>query len=512
LKQLLENAKGERIELEVEKARGFPIGVIRQWKDGTWGIKTPHGWEYVKGPHDPKIQEHLKAMNLDKPVGIVPSEGKPQMAAIEEKPKPKKEKAPKPPKLNREEKEEKALEDKIINNRDEFNKELGHKINAKHPHPFMDSAKIIDRLNQMGMGELKENAKKYGVKVEVAKPAGWEDKDWEQRIRADKDEFIDEILQQRLGGVKDSVWERKRREYKQLNAAGLVHRAKMFIMNDEVADKRKIKEENLKYEKEVTPKEDFYKAGSEERLAKGTPTDKEKLGGGHINEAVVINLGTPSGGKHKAVWKARNGEHEGVARGEGNIPEKAQWKRERAAYVVNAIVGLDNSPPVVIRNVEGEGVGAMMDFIPDAKTWDDGGAVYEDFPKSEWQKLALHSWLICNTDMHAGNFMYNKKEKKLFAIDNGLAFPERNQFGEFIGYRCKPHRFLQLHNHLDLEPDILKLVTPGKKVRVMQELERLGFPQKTVDIVAWRFDYILKHKALPEYLGDDFCKNIPGGP
>ena len=102
------------------------------------------------------------------------------------------------------------------------------------------------------------------------------------------------------------------------------------------------------------------------------------------------------------------------------------YKRERAAYLVDKFLGFNLVSPTTIRNIDGE-VGSLQKFIFDAeelKTLE--GFYYKEFNtrteerKQELIKLWIFDYIIWNKDRHGGNVLI--KDKKVYAIDNGMAF------------------------------------------------------------------------------------------
>jgi hypothetical protein len=268
--------------------------------------------------------------------------------------------------------------------------------------------------------------------------------------------------------------------------------------------------EQLKYA--ITKPEHYLDQPRESKLIDNDPphTSVNKIG--HINEVAFPTMKTISGGSVKAVWKPLSGEntkHHDV-RGP-NVPDKSQFIRERSGYVVNKIVGLDTSPVCVVRDVPGEGLGAMMERL-DAEDFGKSGMRMEDIPTKEWQKLALHHWLVCHLDAHPGNYMVNKTKKELYPIDNGLSFPEDSEWGNFKGYRSRPHQYLVEQNALDLPAELKNLVTAEKRDKVLEHLDQMKYPQSTKDIIKKHFDYVINTGRLPkvDFDYDLFGRGIKG--
>ncbi len=130
-------------------------------------------------------------------------------------------------------------------------------------------------------------------------------------------------------------------------------------------------------------------------------------------------------GSNKIFFVKLKGDGSGVFKPEfGELPSFREWaggalyKRERAAYLVDRFLDLGLVPPTVIKEVDGK-IGSFQEFINDAKT---GYEVEKDKYVPEMTKLWVFDFIIWNSDRNSRNFLFDKDEKKLHAIDNGIAF------------------------------------------------------------------------------------------
>jgi len=249
-----------------------------------------------------------------------------------------------------------------------------------------------------------------------------------------------------------------------------------------------------------TKQSTFYSQG-EEDLVKGKVLKVEAMPGTKSGKTQKLSFLSPAGNIVEAAWK----EHQAKDIRKGNIPAGTEWKRERLAYLVSEILGLQNVPPVVIRRVEGK-LGSAMGMVY-ADTWKATGLKYEDVHVREWQKLAVLDWLICMTDRHRRNWLVDEFGK-FWAIDNDLSFPEKVEYGLFKGYRSRPHWYLNEHQTLALMEVLLRLFTKEKKREILVQMVKHGIGRVGRTIFARRWDYIVKEGALPPYeeLGKGFMK------
>jgi uncharacterized repeat protein (TIGR03843 family) len=167
------------------------------------------------------------------------------------------------------------------------------------------------------------------------------------------------------------------------------------------------------------------------------------MGGANITEKISLR---DDGG---AIFKPKDGE--------SIIREKTEmgtyYKRERAAYLVDSVLGFEMIPPTVIRKVNGK-IGSCQQFVEGGKTmneeitenlWDRfGNAQMEDIPAEEreslkaepyaryaedFKRLYVLDYILWNSDRHEGNFLL--KDGRLVPIDHGLTFgKDKPKFAE----------------------------------------------------------------------------------
>ncbi|RLC38151.1 hypothetical protein DRH27_02935, partial [Candidatus Falkowbacteria bacterium] len=161
-------------------------------------------------------------------------------------------------------------------------------------------------------------------------------------------------------------------------------------------------------------------AAFESPLVDSPVSSKEYLGGG-INETFKIK--TIDG--QRSVWKSKSGERTGVRK---FVKNKTSYKRENAASRVNNAMGFDLCPRTVIKTVDKE-VGSAQNFV--------GGDTISGIGRrshtlkmramdADVQRMATFDFVIGNSDRHLSNVMYDVAKKKLWGIDNGLAFNNYN--------------------------------------------------------------------------------------
>lgn len=118
--------------------------------------------------------------------------------------------------------------------------------------------------------------------------------------------------------------------------------------------------------------------------------------------------------------------------GDGVFKPKSGSEKERAAYLVDRFIGFDFVPPTVVRTIDGER-GSVQKFIADAKEICDTPQEERDSRyKPDLIKLWIFDYIIWNADRHGGNALV--KNGKVYAIDHGYTFLDRNALREYKSY------------------------------------------------------------------------------
>ena len=116
-------------------------------------------------------------------------------------------------------------------------------------------------------------------------------------------------------------------------------------------------------------------------------------------------------------------------------------EREVCSYLVDRALGFDLVPPTVARELADLGPGSAQAWV-DARTgWKwlaDGEYDYRKDVHNPWlHRLAALDFVTGQIDRHANNFIVDA-EKRVYAIDNGYAFPaedDRKWFWSNVGKR-----------------------------------------------------------------------------
>ncbi|MGW4720362.1 hypothetical protein [Nocardia sp. NPDC004260] len=156
----------------------------------------------------------------------------------------------------------------------------------------------------------------------------------------------------------------------------------------------------------------FRKPNHEDRL---TPFEKGKN---------TVHIVRGSDGE-RYVFKPVRGEKLGLRDAIPSRPGEYA-KREVAAYRVDRLLGFGLVPPTTFATGPKRiGRGSVQKFVPSSEA-----EIVESYPEGQRERMAVLDYVIGNTDRRYGNFRTVKEhdcpanERKVLAIDHGLAFPE----------------------------------------------------------------------------------------
>jgi hypothetical protein len=176
-------------------------------------------------------------------------------------------------------------------------------------------------------------------------------------------------------------------------------------------------------------------------LGEATDGDREKesiLASGKIVKTVPLPVGTTHPLKvtlsigekiHFAVFKNVDFSPKGVTKFQGQKPTLQftdTFRHDRAAYMVDRLIGLRMVPVTIIRNVRRKR-GALVDWIPDATTelkrrTGDLSPEAGSILNNQWAIMHMFDAIINNPDRNLGNQLFTQPDWKLHLIDHTRAF------------------------------------------------------------------------------------------
>jgi len=150
----------------------------------------------------------------------------------------------------------------------------------------------------------------------------------------------------------------------------------------------------------------------EEKLLSKNECIRSKKLKGSANDVFLVSLDNAG----SAIFKPSSGERVTI--------EGSGYKRECAAYFVDRFFGINLVPPTVLREINGE-IGSLQRFIVGARTGYERreDENYSAYSEEEMIRMRIFDYIISNNDRGGANYIV--KNKRLYAIDHGLAFQTR---------------------------------------------------------------------------------------
>ena len=211
----------------------------------------------------------------------------------------------------------------------------------------------------------------------------------------------------------------------------------------------------------------------------------ETTGVAGVNKSVKLHL---DNGK-SFLWKPRMGEHTSSWR---FVPPHQLYNREKAAYVVDRVLGFGMVPHVRIATYDGD-IGSLQYWVEETSPAD---ATLRTYSEEDIWKAGLFDLIIANTDRHSGNFL--TKLNKPILIDNGFAFPSYAVKGSNRSLILSRFSYAIWDKPI---PDILLAkIDRLTDDSVKQKLSKYLGP-KTLELMYERIDTLLERKraAFPKY-------------
>lgn len=249
-----------------------------------------------------------------------------------------------------------------------------------------------------------------------------------------------------------------------------------------------------------------YYVPEELRYAEGRIVKKRPLGHAEkgVQDTYHVTFETPENKRFDAIYKPADGEADERP---GAIDPGTCYRRERAAYEIDQLLGLNVVPPVVIRKISNV-PGSVQEWKANCETAFEAGGdswTVEADPMDVYG-IAVLDYITQNTDRHTGNFLvdrnYGRPENKLWAIDHGYSLPHDADLGVAY-YLSEPHRYLTDVNRLKLPKEMISRLSKIDPGLLKAKLSRLGIEETACAGAMARFRQIVTTKKLPEYAGRD---------
>ncbi len=224
-------------------------------------------------------------------------------------------------------------------------------------------------------------------------------------------------------------------------------------------------------------------------LQNGVVKSMVELDEGTVNSVFLVEFTNGTSG----IFKPASGES-----AMRKIEHGTLFKRERAAYLVNAEMNFGFVPPTIIRKINGQ-IGSLQLFIPDTLPYYE--IRREEISRKEHIQNQLKTFwvydpLIHNSDRHMGNILCEKVDGNfnLHAIDNAASF-------------CKSELRFDVGNFFDQElPEDL-----GEKISNLRKNQLLREKLRALLLELLNKKEVEAFFARVNLIGDtiDECNSIP---
>lgn len=234
---------------------------------------------------------------------------------------------------------------------------------------------------------------------------------------------------------------------------------------------KKFEESQLK--KSIEQTEFHYKETAKEKeLLNSEIESSHELRGAWSSKIIFVKLKDNG----KGIFKPKSGESYIL---QDAVKEGFLYTRERAAYLVDRFLGFDLVPPTVIREINRE-TGSFQEFVEDTKKSYD----IKDQPKTEMKKLWIFDLIIWNSDRYDKNLLFDKKGKRVYAIDNNFSFG---------GDRSHPYEYEQFFRKpipSEIKDKLNNLFYSDNKKNVLKDLLEELLPKKQIEALFNRLESI----------------------
>ncbi len=178
------------------------------------------------------------------------------------------------------------------------------------------------------------------------------------------------------------------------------------------------------------------------------------------------------------------------------VPFRDDYIFECAAYELSRLLGLDNVPPTVEREIQGR-KGSLQLWIEGAVTEtdrrDQGYALLDEESLSQhWQVMLVFDNLIFNDDRNRGNYLYDQKGK-LWMVDHTRSFQTDDELPYVTGVRYVERQLWEglqklesalVKKHLEkyLSPSQLESLI-GRKERLVEYIQEMILERGGEDVL-----------------------------
>lgn len=226
----------------------------------------------------------------------------------------------------------------------------------------------------------------------------------------------------------------------------------------------------------------------------------------NINEILGIRI---QKGKDvlQAIFKPANGESAEV---KNQTAIHDFYPHECAAFIVSDHFGFDIVPPTIIRDIEGEGIGALQLFLDHnfyqmSSTLNSQGW-REAMAGQDHAKIALLDWILANCDRRQENILVsNDDPTQMVGIDHGIILSTFDYYSPAIELRGPSlvrtyDNQKQCAKHIPIQSELIDLLKSGyeRKNELTDQLKQLpDIKEEEIELMWRRASYLI---SLREYL------------
>ena len=224
-------------------------------------------------------------------------------------------------------------------------------------------------------------------------------------------------------------------------------------------------------------------------LLEGRVVDRENLDVGiTLPERLWLEH---EGRRVSAAFKQFDYESKGLTRFQTGPPElnfKDSYRYERAAYLLDRLLGLGMVPVTVLRRVQGK-EGALVAWVDDAITEQERLRLKlapEDVQLLIRQRAAMRLFdaLVYNIDNNLGNQLWTRPDWRLHLIDHSRSFRQQNKLPESfvdrpVSLGPKLYDVLRSLDRSDFETALGEVLSPGevktlvaRHGRILEKIEK----------------------------------------
>lgn len=228
----------------------------------------------------------------------------------------------------------------------------------------------------------------------------------------------------------------------------------------------------------------------------------------HKNINAVLEVRIQKGGRIlQAIFKPSDGENDEVKK---QTAIHDFYPHECAASLVSDHFGFDIVPPTIIRDIEGEGIGALQLFLDHNFYQMSSTLNFQQWQEAivgqDHAKIALLDWILANCDRRQENILVSKDDPtQMIGIDHGIILSTHDYYNPAI--ELKGPSLVRTYDnqkqgskHVPIQSELIDLLTSGyeRKIELTDQLKQLpDIKEEEIELMWQRVNHLISSK---EYL------------